>query len=691
MSQRGRIIILGGGVGALTTAYYLTTRPNWEQEYDIIVYQLGWRLGGKCASSRNADEHDRIEEHGLHVWFGFYENAFALMRAVYTALGRPAGSPFAKIDDAFQHRDFVPMMEEVGGQWTVWPLDFPPLPGDPGTQNTVPLPWEVFVALLERVAAAAEEWLGEVTPDDQRAVSRFTRLLHRADRSLRRAALHAAIRFAKSLDSDTALHNKDHDHPYIVGLLRMFRAWFDEELQQAEKKETKHRRAWLMVDLGTSAAIGILEDELFYKGLAAVDDEDFRSWLARHGAKPDTTNSTPVRALYDCCFAYEDGDINRPNFAAGVALGCALHIGLMYRGHVLFEMRAGMGEAVIAPLYEVLRNRGVKFEFFQRVTGLELDGDRVARIRMSRQVHLKTSAYCPLVSVRGSPDWTQGLPCWPATPRYEQIEEGAELERQRINVEEWTLEVAGEDKVVLGISLGGLAGICDALRERSGDWQNLIERLPSAQTQAMQLWMTLDLKGLGWTDASPAMVAAPEPHDVWADMSHLLAQEPWPAGNPPRSVHYLCGPMPGDLSRRPPGEHSVPAEALADARAQAKAWLQAYAGWIWPKAAVPGTEALDWNVLYAPDNVNGEARLDAQWLRANIDPSERYVLSPAKLNRFRLPASQSGFTNLVLAGDWTQTAINAGCVEAAVMSGMEASRALCGYPEKIPGEHFLQG
>src|SRR5262245_33107864 len=106
MSQRRRIIILGGGVGALTTAYYLTTRPNWEQEYDIIVYQLGWRLGGKCASSRNAGEHDRIEEHGLHVWFGFYENAFALMRAVYAALGRPAGSPFAKIDDAFQRRDF---------------------------------------------------------------------------------------------------------------------------------------------------------------------------------------------------------------------------------------------------------------------------------------------------------------------------------------------------------------------------------------------------------------------------------------------------------------------------------------------------------------------------------------------------------------------------------------------------------
>ncbi|MDB5974733.1 MAG: hypothetical protein JWR07_1493, partial [Nevskia sp.] len=65
MTRRKRIVILGGGIGALTTAYHLTSAPDWRERYDITVYQLGWRLGGKCASSRNPEHGLRIEEHGL--------------------------------------------------------------------------------------------------------------------------------------------------------------------------------------------------------------------------------------------------------------------------------------------------------------------------------------------------------------------------------------------------------------------------------------------------------------------------------------------------------------------------------------------------------------------------------------------------------------------------------------------------
>ena len=95
--------------------------------------------------------------------------------------------------------------------------------------------------------------------------------------------------------------------------------------------------------------------------------------------------------------------------------------------------------------------------------------------------------------------------------------------------------------------------------------------------------------------------------------------------------------------------------------------------------------------LVLPDAVSLKARLDAQYLRANIDPTELYVLSPPGAQQYRLAPDQSGFDNLVLAGDWTRTAINAGCVEAAVMSGMAASRALAGVPATISGEHFMQG
>ncbi len=50
---RRKIAILGGGAGAMTAAFYLTCAPDWRERYDITVYQLGWRFGGKGASGRN--------------------------------------------------------------------------------------------------------------------------------------------------------------------------------------------------------------------------------------------------------------------------------------------------------------------------------------------------------------------------------------------------------------------------------------------------------------------------------------------------------------------------------------------------------------------------------------------------------------------------------------------------------------
>src|SRR3954466_11009271 len=42
---------------------------------------------------------------------------------------------------------------------------------------------------------------------------------------------------------------------------------------------------------------------------------------------------------------------------------------------------------------------------------------------------------------------------------------------------------------------------------------------------------------------------------------------------------------------------------------------------------------------------------------------------------------------MVLAGDWTRNGIGGGAVEAALASVRMASRALCGFPSYIPGEH----
>src|SRR6185312_7505511 len=103
------------------------SEPGWREELEsITVYQRGWRLGGKGASSRGPN--GRIEEHGLHVWLGFYDNAFRLLRSCYGELDRPTTDPACPIQD---WRDaFVPastiglgLPEETDS--SVWLAQFP--------------------------------------------------------------------------------------------------------------------------------------------------------------------------------------------------------------------------------------------------------------------------------------------------------------------------------------------------------------------------------------------------------------------------------------------------------------------------------------------------------------------------------------------------------------------------------------
>ena len=91
-STGGRsVAMLGGGMGALVAAFELS-EGRWTDRFDrITVYQRGWRLGGKGASSRGV--HGRIEEHGLHVLLGYYDHTFDVMRRCYEELDRTRTDP----------------------------------------------------------------------------------------------------------------------------------------------------------------------------------------------------------------------------------------------------------------------------------------------------------------------------------------------------------------------------------------------------------------------------------------------------------------------------------------------------------------------------------------------------------------------------------------------------------------------
>jgi hypothetical protein len=100
-----------------------------------------------------------------------------------------------------------------------------------------------------------------------------------------------------------------------------------------------------------------------------------------------------------------------------------------------------------------------------------------------------------------------------------------------------------------------------------------------------------------------------------------------------------------------------------------------------------------WDLLVGGGARLGEDRFDSQFWRANVDPSERYVLSLPGSDKYRLRTDASGYENLVLAGDWIDCGLNAGCLEAAVMSGLQAANVLVGNPitDRIAGYYMDWG
>src|SRR5262245_2045144 len=149
-----RVAVVGGGCAALTTAFELT-RPEHEGRFEVTVYQLGWRLGGKGASGRGVA--DRIEEHGLHLWLGFYENAFRLMRDCYEE--RRAVLPdcrFADWRDAFTPAPHVAVADRAEDGWEFWLAHFPPGNGDPGDPIAAGSPLTVLSYLRQSVMLVGE-------------------------------------------------------------------------------------------------------------------------------------------------------------------------------------------------------------------------------------------------------------------------------------------------------------------------------------------------------------------------------------------------------------------------------------------------------------------------------------------------------------------------------------------------------
>jgi uncharacterized protein with NAD-binding domain and iron-sulfur cluster len=688
-----RVIILGGGMAGLAAAWALSDPVAAGEVESVTVHQRGWRLGGKGASSRGL--HGRIEEHGLHVWLGYYENAFRLLRQVYGELDRPAtapGCPIPSWRDAFVPAGRVGVAEEAGGRWSPWVATFTGDAGEPGTDPTQAGPPSVAQFVRRSVqllldlssslshagqpppprgvvlsGSASRPGTGSAAEDPFRSLAGFGDLARQAEAAALVAAVTAAEVVGTVAQPDEPLSSVVMDH-----LDRLADEWADRI-----RHDEAARRLWQVAGLVLACARGAVRDGLLGgpAGFAAIDHLDFREWLAGHGAPPETLGSPLVRGMYDLVFAYQDGDPDRPRFAAGLGLFLASKLFFEYRGSIFWKMRAGMGEVVFAPLYQALRARGVRFEFFSRLDRLHLSADRrsVAAVTVARQARLAagTATYDPLVTVGG-------LPCFPARPRHEQLagEVAADLESHwgdRRGEEALTLAAGADfDAVVLATSLGMVPFVCGELLAQSVRWRRMVANVPTVATQAVQLWLRKTDDELGVPHGSPTVSGFDRPFQTYASMGHLVAREAWPEDERPGTVAYLCSTLGDDLARRP-------SEAAAAVRGHALAFLERHAGSIWP-GAVDAAGNFRWDLLAGSGAAAGPARLDDQFWTASVDPSDRYVQSPPGSAAHRLRADESGYGNLFLAGDWVNCGLNAGCIEAAVMGGLEAANAVLGRP-----------
>jgi uncharacterized protein with NAD-binding domain and iron-sulfur cluster len=665
-------------MAGLSTAWRLS-EPGWRDRFDsITVYQRGWRLGGKGASSRGT--HGRIEEHGLHIWLGSYENAFTLLRECYVDLDRATTDPTAPIqtwDQALIPADNLGLADEFGSDWLMWLGTFnrnDELPGEPdstGRQMTV-------VGFIRRAVRLVRDFA-----ESQRgaapvglALSTSPEPPHTAQwiDTVGDAALAVMLALADPQAPQCTVTQ------LIEDALNAVRNALDYE------RRPDHRRSWQLLSLMTAVIRGILADNLLTdpRGFRAINDEDFTAWILRHGAHRDVLDFALVRGLYDLVFAYEDADPKRPSFGAGLAVFLTGLVLFGYKGAIFWKMTAGMGDVVIAPMYQALRQRGVEFEFFHRLDALHLDdrGLAIDAITMGRQIRLADGVthYEPLAKVRG-------LPVFPNTPLTDQL-----AARDQIPCSEWhSLETYWSDHadaetrvlrrgvdfdhVVLAVSVGMLPVVAGELIDDRAEWREMTSGIRTVATHAFQIWLRPDEPSLGWNEPGVTISAYLPPFETWASMPQTLWAEDWPDHDRPGTVAYFCGALKATWPTVEVGA-GYARRYEQRVRAEVANYIDRHLGPYFP-AAFRG-QGFSWHLLSGVNGERGREALSTQHVSVNVDPSDRYVQSVPGTERYRLRPDESGYDNLVLAGDWTDSGMNAGCIEAAVLSGLEAANALLG-------------
>lgn len=706
-----RIVIVGAGPAGLSTAFHLTDpeiNPGWQDRYSVDVYTLGWRVGGKGATGRNPDAGERIQEHGIHVFGNMYFNSTRMMKACFEQVDWDEHDRFRTMETAFLPSLSANATEYWDGAWHGHMGNFPEAPG---------VPWE-----------------GSIWPDDRGVVEQVLNVVKRnlgtalvARRRSPRPGLLGRLRdWGERLIGDWLVkqyagalaraERSPRGEPFrprrVRSLERLNRllGWIPDHFL-AQSDDAERRTAYINADIAITVLRGAIADDFIHNDIDSVDGENYRDWLARHGASQTTLSSSLPQALPNTALSYAHGDTTQIPTMSATAFATFFLREISGKGAGAYFFAEGTGETIMKPLYRLLGQRGVRVHFFHKLAEVvpATDADEIDELRFDVQATVRAGPdrYDPLRRL------DDGELVWPDRPLYEQLEEGDELRERGIDLESWwtpweapgalTLR-RGEDfdRVVLATPISTLPHTCARVIDHPAGaaWGPMVDHVQSAATQSVQLWLTEPTTALGWTEQ-------PEPHDRWVgatygqdltsycDFGDLVAQERWPEGNRPRGLVYLIGAL-SDPDEIPPFDHhDFPERQRERIKWATIQWLRTIDGLLPGAARSPiDARSFDFTLLHQHHparRARGVNTFDQQYWKANIDPNERYTLTVAGTLRYRLHPWASGFANLVLAGDWTYTGFNVGSFEGAVMSGKLASLTLSGAPtlDEVHGYDWL--
>lgn len=725
--KKRKIAILGGGLASLSAAYELTSYPDWRDRYEVTLYQIGWRVGGKTANGFGPA--DRIEERGIHIFQGWYNNAFRMVRDAYEEMARndlAPGSPLPKWTDAFVPDDatLFTQQDPKTGQWSNWPILFPyndELPGEGG-------PPPIYEVIGEAVGLLAELVLGSPYAKDQSFIQKilspivihtwFTPPWEKSEpdwwRSLKQLALGSSdhdkpelrwVAQARDLARGFAKKPTVEIDGLEISALRAAAALLGgfvallREIAPADRTaDDRLEHIYVLAEYGLANLRGFLADvydeRTHQLNFHAINGEDYREWLLSHGLPQDLADSAPVRFIYCGCFhnMYQ-GEPGR--LAADLGLRSLL-ASVTYRGSLVWKLVAGTGGSLTAPLYKMLSHRGVKVEFFRAVEEVHwAPGQEIESITVGVQCDLApgVTKYAPLQKVKG-------VDGWPSHPHWDQIDpaQAAKMIEKKVDLEspwaDWApvrTEVLRRgkdfDDVILGIPIRATEQICGEIVSRSKPWKNMVDFVRTTPTLGVQLWLRPTLAELGMHMADWGMDEGDEPNSViyadllysWTDMGSVLSFEGWKPDEMPGELSYYCGTW--DAGKLPPpSDHGFLERETARLREYTRTWLDQNMGWFFPKAI--RDKKFDLSLLVDPSDpsgtepIPGDLRFARQWFVVNAAPSEQYTLAWPGSDQYRLAADQSGFLNFFLCGDWTNFGLNIGHVEGAVTSGLVAAQAL---------------